>query len=1338
MSHTQVAGQAVGQHRNNEGVLKEHANPLWAVLQHSLDGLFIVDVQPAEAASTCCEDTDRVEAPEFRFVATNPACRQMLLVTPEDPVGLRLQECLPEGIAGTTAKHLTDCVEQRQSIEYEAILETRTDSTGNICTNIRHLVTRLSPVFGQDGTITQIIGLCQDFTEYRRVEAQAQLLQNIALAIAAAEDFQTALGIALRYCCEATGWNYGEAWIPSPDTDALYCSPAYYISTDELLMFIQISQGLQFPKGIGLPGRVWLSKQAAWHQDVSIESESIFLRAQLAMSWGLKAGLGVPIIANDQVLAVLVFFMFESCPADRRMVELVSAVAAQLGTLMQRKQAEDALRESQRKLAHLINSLPGFVFSCASDSEWSMSYLSEGVFNLIEYHREELAGKSRLISYSDLTHPEDLPKVLQAIETAIAKKEPYVVEYRIRTKSGLEKWLWEKGSGVFDNMGNVLALEGFITDISERKQTEEALKAQAQVLESMAEGVSVADENGMITFTNPAFDAMFGYERGELQGKHFSTLNVYPLSENARLTVKIIEQLNKQGSWLGEFNNLKKDKTLFTTYAHISALEMSGKKYWVCVQEDITERKRAEEALKQAEEKYRSIFENAVEGIFQTTPEGRYLTANSMLARIYGYDSPAELMATLTDIQHQLYVNPDRRLQFSRLLQERDAVLDFESEIYRKDGSTIWISENARAIRDTGGTLLGYEGTVVDITQRKQAEAELLKRDNLLQGVAEAMNYLLTDTNHGSAIIKALATLGIAAGVDRVYICQNHPHPVTGEPALSMRFEWVRDLIEPMLNKPHWQNLAYSNLCRWYDSLSANQPMSGNAVDFPAGERERLEADGIVSILMVPISVNNECWGYVGFDDCHRERGWSKSEESILVAIAASIGGALQRHQQEETIRHQALHDRLTGLPNRQLLDLQLTLALETAANRRHKLAIIFLDLDRFKIINDTLGHAVGDQLLKNAAQRLKSCLREGDTIVRWGGDEFITLLPHLNCLEDALHIAQRIIDSLQPAFEIEGHHLYITSSIGIALYPNDGEDGETLIKNADTALYQAKERGRNNYQIFTPSMNAEASALLVLDNSLHLAFERGEFLIHYQPQLNINTGKITCMEALVRWQHPERGLMTPEAFIPLAEENGLIVPLGKWVLQTACAQNKAWQDAGLPAMRVTVNLSTRQFQQPGLVAMVAQVLKQTGLEPQYLELEITETTAMLDADFTSDTLGELKAMGICLSMDDFGVGYASLSGLKNFPFHTLKIDRAFVQDITSNPHDRAIVKAILGLAHALNLSMVAEGVETDAQKELLRSLHCQEMQGYLFSKPLTAGEATDFITTINRKIPKG
>jgi diguanylate cyclase (GGDEF)-like protein/PAS domain S-box-containing protein len=429
-----------------------------------------------------------------------------------------------------------------------------------------------------------------------------------------------------------------------------------------------------------------------------------------------------------------------------------------------------------------------------------------------------------------------------------------------------------------------------------------------------------------------------------------------------------------------------------------------------------------------------------------------------------------------------------------------------------------------------------------------------------------------------------------------------------------------------------------------------------------------------------------------------------------------------------ERIQHLAYYDPLTNLPNRALLSDRLDLAIAHAKRAGCKCAVLFLDMDRFKNINDALGHSIGDQLLKSVAIRLKECVREVDTVARMGGDEFIVILDGMAETGSIMPVARKMLHSLSQPYEVEGHSIRATPSIGISVYPDDGTDHESLIMNADSAMYHAKENGRNDFRFFTPDMKMRVEEKLFIESDLRKALELGQFVLYYQPQVDIRTGHIVGAEALIRWNHPVAGLISPAKFIPVAEESGLIVPLGEWILDEACRQNLAWQKAGLPPISIAVNLSAVQFRQQNLCRLINDTLKSTGLEPHYLELELTEGLVMSNTDSAVETLNCFKEMGVRISIDDFGTGYSSLSYLKHFPIDYLKIDQSFVRDITTNPDDAAITTAIINMAQGLNLKTIAEGVETAEQLTFLRLHSCDVVQGYYFSKPAPAAEFADIL----------
>jgi diguanylate cyclase (GGDEF)-like protein/PAS domain S-box-containing protein len=492
---------------------------------------------------------------------------------------------------------------------------------------------------------------------------------------------------------------------------------------------------------------------------------------------------------------------------------------------------------------------------------------------------------------------------------------------------------------------------------------------------------------------------------------------------------------------------------------------------------------------------------------------------------------------------------------------------------------------------------------------------------------------------------------------------------------------------------------------------------------FVTGEVARVHKDGTpLSLWITKTCVRNDADSVVNYVRVF-------SDISPLKETQRKLEEEMHRHKLAAArVEYLAYHDSLTSLPNRGMFSKLLNQAISEARRYGRQLALLFVDLDRFKNINDALGHAAGDLLLQEVAKRLKGCLRESDAVGRLGGDEFVVLLPHVENLAYAGAVAHKILNTISKSFAALGQEFHVTASIGISMFPGDGDEERTLMKNADTAMYQAKEEGKNNFQFYFEALNANSFERLSLESSLRRALERGEFQLHYQPKINMSSGRIVGMEALIRWAHPELGMVAPTKFIPVAEETGLIVPIGKWVLRTACSQNVAWQNLGLPHLSMAVNLSARQFLDANLLRDIKASLVETGMSPRLLELEITESMLMHNLDNAMRILTNLRAMGIRIAVDDFGTGYSSLSNLKRFPIDTIKVDRSFIRKLPTDPENRGITEAILAMAKVLNLNVIAEGVETKEQADYLRELSCDEFQGFYFSKAVTASEFAELL----------
>ncbi len=682
------------------------------------------------------------------------------------------------------------------------------------------------------------------------------------------------------------------------------------------------------------------------------------------------------------------------------------------------------------------------------------------------------------------------------------------------------------------------------------------------------------------------------------------------------------------------------------------------------------ERERQAE-LAASEAQFRAFFEQAAVGVAQIeTATGRLLRINRRYAEMLGYTVQEMLGRSFHDITH----GDDRAEtlhQMQRLLAGEIRAFSQEKRYCCKDGTVVWVALNVSPMWAAGETPHTHLAVAQDITERKQSEAALRNSENRYRTIVETAQEGIwqIDAESKTTFVNQKMAEMLGYTVEEMQGCS----------LLAFMDDEGREMVAQNVERRR------QGIAEQHEFKFLRKP------------------GGVVWTLLSTLPLFDSAGTYAG-----------------AFAMVTDIS---DRKQSENQLQHMAQHDALTGLPNRSLLIDRLNQAIARARWNKRIVALLFVDLDRFKTINDTLGHEAGDLLLQQLASRFQQHVREGDTVARFGGDEFVILLADVANEGDIRSITKKVLEALEPAFEIAERVLYITASIGVSLYPNDGEHATALLKNADIAMYRAKELGKNTYQFYSADMSARAFERLALESSLRHALECGELRVHYQPVIDLESGTISGMEALLRWQHPDFGLVLPSDFIGLLEETGLIVPAGEWVLETACEQLAEWHAAGWPNLRMAVNLSPRQLQSVALIPTLNRCLEKRAFQAGQIELEITEGMLMQHGHATTDMLGELRALGIRLAIDDFGTGYSSLSYLRRFPIDTLKIDRSFVRDIPGDPDDSAITTAIIALAQSLRLHVVAEGVETEAQRDFLLHLGCHLMQGYLFSKPLPAEE---------------
>ena len=887
------------------------------------------------------------------------------------------------------------------------------------------------------------------------------------------------------------------------------------------------------------------------------------------------------------------------------------------------------------------------------------------------------------------------------------------IEVPMRRKDGsaLLCRLRAKAINPADNhAGTIWIIEDVTAQRQEQARLADLLQRQQIILENASVGILFMRDREVLT-CNPRFAEIFGWPQDELVGQPSSTfhVNLDTYEDSAREARAILAR----GELLDmELPMRRRDGSVVDCHVRAKAIQDSGMgEGTVWIVEDISARQREQARLAELLQRQQAILENASVGILFTR-DGQIVHCNPRMEAIYGW-APGTMVGQhardffTSDADYQAFgatVGP-------RLM--RGELVDIEWQHRRRnDGVLIWSRHLAKAL----STPEGAQGAIwisEDISAQKDAQEALAQAHHELERRVQERTEELARINgqlQHEVAERTAAEHHLRASEARFRDLSEMSSDWFWEMDAELRYTEVSGggLMTPA---PAGHPGSPLGKCRW------ELPIVGVSPAQWAEHRRLLDAHQSFKDFSYQIRVPSGELRWCSIS------GKPVFEDGVFQGYRGTGSDITERRQTEQRIEFLAYHDPLTGLPNRVLLEDRLEQAIAQAERKHDSLALVFMDLDNFKKINDSLGHAAGDALLREVAQRLKQCVRDTDTISRQGGDEFVLILGGLHGSEGCLPVLTKVMERLQEPYVCEGNELSTSVSLGVALYPQDGDSFDILRKKADMAMYRAKEAGRNTYRFFDEAMDDEAVEHLLMRSGLRRAIERGEFVLHYQPQVDIASGRVIGAEALLRWEHPEFGLVYPDRFIPVAEDSGLIVPIGTWVIQEACQQAMRWQQAGLPKLVMAVNLSAVQFRHGAIENTVAQALADSKLMPALLELELTESILLQDAEQVTAAVQRLKWLGVQLAIDDFGTGYSSLSYLKRFDIDKLKIDRSFVRDLATDADDAAIVRAIIQMARSLGLKVIAEGVETAELLQLLRGFGCDEAQGYHYARPMPAAD---------------
>lgn len=882
-------------------------------------------------------------------------------------------------------------------------------------------------------------------------------------------------------------------------------------------------------------------------------------------------------------------------------------------------------------------------------------------------------------------HPEDSRWVFNQTTMSTESGEGVDYEWRLVDASGMVHWVRDRGCLIRDNNGNVLCREGVMLDITEQKNAAHALRLSEERYRNLFENANdiiyVHDLEGNYLSMNKAAENVFGYPRDEGLKLHMSKIVAPEQLDLAR--EKLQQKLSGDTTQTAyELDCIKKDGDRITLEVNSTIIAKDGKPVAVQgIARNITERKLAEEVVRESETQYRDLFENANDLIYTHDLKGDFTSLNRAGERITGYSRAEAITMNITEVVAPESLAAARAMTARKLA--KDAPTTYEIDIIAKDGRRVLLELSTRLIYQKG-TPIGVQGVGRDITERRRADEALKESEHRYRQLGEGISHQVwtAEPNGRLDYVNARTLAYFDRTIDEMIGegWQKVIHPDDLDECLD---RWRRSIATGEYYETDFRLRCHDGEYRW----------------FAARATPGRDSDGKIV-------------------------KWFGTNTDID-----------EQRQSEAKLNYYAKHDPLTDLPNRVEFMIHLQAAIERANEHDlTKFAVLFLDLDRFKIINDSLGHIVGDKLLKQIAGRLRTYVRPGDVVARLGGDEFTILLNRTGGVSDVETVADRLQRNLSKPFNIDGYEVFTSASIGIIVSDDIMRQPEDFLRDADAAMYRAKEAGKARYEIFDREMLARNKNLLQLETDLRHAVDENQFEVLYQPIVELENGVVREFEALLRWRHPKHGLISPNDFVHIAEETGLIIPIGKWILEESCRQLAIWQKRSRRQLSVSVNLSAKQLMHPSLMDVVRSIMDETGLKTSQLRLEVTENTVMEYHDRALSVLQELSSMGLSLATDDFGTGYSSLSYLQTFPFERLKIDRSFIEQMMENERSRVIVKTILMLGENLGIQVVAEGIEREDQLSVLRELGCRYAQGYLFSPPVPAAQAKRQIRSLKKR----